>query len=662
MKNYNLRIKISLYFIFFAFLVFIARAVQYHVVDREKIKIQSDKTMTSTIPIHAKRGSIFDRNGKILAMSIRKYYVIADHEPNQVDERIIKIIQENCNVADIENIRKRMSESKLKSVQIIDSLSSEEAEGLLSVENSKIGVYPYETRVYPNSELAAQVIGFCQKDGTGRIGLEYYFDELLRGSNGYIKSKTDSGGRKLAMSEFQQVDAVDGLNLHTTLDFTIQYYAEQAIKKGRKDTGAKRVIAIVQEAKTGEILAMASNPTYDINRPYEIIDEDLKLEFEEAGTDEEASRIIQQMWRNPAISDIYEPGSTFKILVALAGLDNGKFNRESSFYCGGFEEIDNNKIKCWVFPSIHGKIDMISAFSHSCNSAFMEIALKLGVETMYEYIDAFKLNLPTGIELPGEANSLLLEKSNVKKVDLARIGFGHSLTFTPIQMMNLLSTLSNEGELVLPTIVKSIQDDEGKSVKSLKERNMGRIVSKQSVEDVMKMMENTVSRGLAGMKKIDGYRIGGKTGTSVKFKRDKYDDEKIVASFLAIAPIDKPIINVMVLVDEPDVKLASGSKAAAPIASEIIYNVIDYMGIAPNEYVESKVFAVDNYVGMSLEEAKLRISARGLSINVINEAQMEQAKLEEKKGERDFIVRKQYPIEGTMVSEGDEISVSVSLK
>lgn len=662
MKNYNIRIKISLYFIFLAFLVFIGRAVQYHVVDRAKIKIQSDKTMTSTIPIHAKRGSIFDRNGKILAMSIRKYYVIAEHEPNQVNERIVNIIQKNCNVADIEDIRKRMSESKLKSVQVIDSLSSEEAEGLLSVENSQIGVYAYETRIYPSSNLASQVIGFCQNDGTGRTGLEYYYDELLRGTNGYIKGKTDSGGRKLAMSEFQEVDAVDGLNLYTTLDLTIQYYAEQAIKKGKKNTGAKRVIAIVQEAKTGEILAMASNPTYDNNNPYEVIDEELKVEYDQTSTDEQASEIIQRMWRNPAVSDIYEPGSTFKILVALAGIDNGKFNKDSAFYCGGFEEIDNNRIKCWVFPSIHGNLNMVSAFSHSCNSAFMEIALKLGIESMYEYIEAFKLNVPTGIELPGEANSFLVDKTKVKKVDLARMGFGHSVTFSPIQMMNLLSVLSNEGELILPTIVKSIQDVDGKPVKALKERNMGKVVSKQSTEDVMKMMEETVASGLAGMKKIDGYRIGGKTGTSVKFKKDKYDEDKIVASFLAIAPIDKPVVNVMVLVDEPDVKLASGSKAAAPIASEIIYNVIDYMGIAPNEYVESKVFAVENYVGLSLEEAKLRMNKRKLSINIIDQAQMEQKKMEEKKGDGDFIIQKQYPIEGTMVSEGDEISVSVGIK
>lgn len=662
MKIHNIRIKISLYLIFLAFLLFIARAVQYHIIDRDVIKAQSDLKMTSVIPIRAKRGNIYDRNGKVLAMSIRKYYVIAEHEPNRINERILKIVQKNCSVADIEDVKKRMLDSKLKSVKIIDSLSNEEAEGLLSVENSELGVYPFETRVYPNSELASQVLGFCRSDGVGQTGLEYYFNEELSGRDGHIKSKTDAEGRKLALAEFEQVDATDGLNVYTTLDFTIQYYLEQAIKKGRRNTDANRVTAIVQDAKTGEILAMGSDPTYDANRPYEVIDEELKQEYNLASTNEEASAIIQRMWRNSAISDIYEPGSTFKILVALAGLDSGKYRKDQTFDCKGFLNIDNSMIKCWVFPSKHGNVNFINAFSHSCNSVFMEIALKLGIDSLYEYIEAFRLNMPTEIELPGEANSLLIKKSEVKKVDLARIGFGHSVTFSPIQMMNLLSCISNEGTLILPTIIKSIEDKNGNSAKTLKDRNLGRIVSVQSTYDIREMMEEAVASGLSGISKIDGYRIGGKTGTSVKFKSNKYEEDKIIASFLAIAPIDKPVINVMVLVDEPDVKLASGSKAAAPIASEIIYNIIDYLSIPPNEYVESKVFALENYTDLSIAEATEKAKKRNLVLNVINQEEIEKLKIEQKKSDADFIINKQYPIEGTMVSEGDKISISVILK
>lgn len=659
MKKNKFRLKFSFFVIVLAFLVFAVRAVQYHILDRNIIKEQSDIKMTSTIPIQAKRGDILDRNGKILATSIRKYYVIVNHTPNQINESALKIIEKHCPTADLDDIKNRMLNSKLENVKVIDSLSFAQAEGLLSVETPKIGVYPFETRVYPNAELASQVIGFCRTDGVGQLGLEYEFDEELSGINGYIKSRTDSMGRKLALSDSQKVEAVDGHDVYTTLDLTIQYFAEQAIKKGRKATGAKAVMAIVQDTKSGEILAMAANPSFDLNNPYEVIDEDLKAQYELAKTNEEASAIIQRMWRNPNISDVFEPGSIFKIFIALAGLDNGKYTKDSSFYCGGLVDIDENKIRCWVYPNSHGALNFTSAFAHSCNAAFMDIAIRLGASNIYDYLEAFRLNEPTGIELPGEAAPILLNKSEIRKVDLARIGFGHSVTFTPIQMMSILSTIGNDGELILPTVIKSVENKNKEKVKIIRERNVGRIISSQSAREVREMMDNAVTSGLSGIKQVKGYKIGGKTGTTTKFKVDKYSDKKIVASFLASVPIENPAINIIVVVDEPDENLASGSRAAAPIAAEIIFNVMNYLGVSPNEHVESEVFALDNYVGMTLATANEKIQKSGLKLNVINQAQIDKIKAEKKKSDADFIVEKQYPIGGTMVSKDDEISVSV---
>lgn len=641
-----LKIKVNninfiLIFISILFLIIFYRLFILQVVDQKIIKEQSDKKMTSNIVLNAKRGNIIDRNGKILATSIRTYYMVITHEPYELNNEAIKFIEKYTNL-NIENIKQELLNSKSKYAIVAKNLEKKEIENLFNIYNPNIGIYEMETRYYPYKTLAAQVIGFLNNDGNGNCGLEYQFNNELKGEDGYIRTKSDSVGRKLAHSNSITYDAKNGINLQTTIDINIQYFVQEAIEIQRELIGANKITAIIQQAKTGEILAMATSPSFDLNNPREIIDVNLKAEYDNAENNEIKNNILQKMWRNPNISDTYEPGSTFKIFTGAVGIEENIINKNSTFNCNGITNIEGSNIKCWVYPRKHGLIDLTHAYMDSCNIAFIDTALKLKKEKFYNYIDLFQLNKKTGIELPGEVNSILLKSNKLKNSELARMGFGHSMSYTPIQMLNIINIVSNNGVLTLPTIIKN------EELKSSNKLNVTKVLSESTSEQIKDMLEETVSKGNAKRAKIDGYRIGGKTGTSIKIKNGKYDRNATDSSFVAIAPIDAPEINLIIVVDEAKDGYNTGS-ATAIIAKDILYKTFNYLNIEPSNSVKNETIVIKNYIGKSIDEAKKLADSQGIKLNIIDINQDNKNKF----------VKKQYPLEGNLFIKNNELLLIV---
>ena len=440
-------------------------------------------------------------------------------------------------------------------------------------------------RYYPYGTLASRVLGFTGGDNQGIIGLEVIYEDYLKGINGKILTLTDARGVEIENAGERRQEPVDGNNLHISLDYNIQMYCEQAAKKVMEAKSADGVSVLIMRPSNGEILAMVNVPEFDLNDPFTLIDTG-QQEGESEGTagedgqekakttEQEKQDLLNQMWRNPCINDTYEPGSVFKTITTAASFEEGVVSLNDHFFCPGYKMVEDRRIHCHKRTG-HGSEDFTQGIMNSCNPVFIELGLRLGVDNMYKYFEQFGLLDRTGIDLPGEASTIMHKKENVGPVELATVSFGQSFQVTPIQLATTVSSLINGGNRITPHFGVSVKDDQGELVETLQYKVEEGIVSPETSQTLRSVLEKVVSEGSGKRAYIEGFSIGGKTATSQTLPRSA---NKYISSFLGFAPADDPQVLALLIINNPQ-GIYYGGTIAAPVVKEIFSNILPYLGI-----------------------------------------------------------------------------------
>ena len=582
--------KKRLVFVFVVVLVLIIgltfRLGYIQIASGEELKKGALEQWTRGIEIKAKRGIIYDRNGKKLAVNISSYTVWANpadiKDKTFTAKKVAEILDLDEKVV-YEKITKNVDAEKIK-----QWISKEEAKELRNAKLSGISVIDDNKRFYPYEDFAPYILGFTNIDNDGLDGIEKTYDKYLSGSPGRWIKTTDASGRQMPYDGEKIIDAEDGLNVVLTIDEAIQHFAEKAAMESLMETQAKNVSIIVMEPKTGDVLAMANLPHYNPNNPREPLDDGKKQIWQDLSM-EELQKEWYSMWRNFAISDVYEPGSTFKTVVAAAALEEGVANIDTNFYCNGFiRDIPGAVLKCSRWYNPHGPQTLKEGMDNSCNIVFVDLGRKLGKEKLYKYIKAFGFGETTGIELLGEQAGIIPPNIDViREVNLATMSYGHGIAVTPIQLINAVNAMANGGYLMKPRIVSQLIDNEGNIIMENETEIIRQVISKTTSDTMMEMMESVVTNGTGTNAYVPGYKVAGKTGTAQKIIDGKYAPGKYIGSFLAVAPATDPKVSVLVIVDEP-VGVYYGGSVAAPVAGKLIEEILDYMEIEPEFTEEEK--------------------------------------------------------------------------
>lgn len=521
--------------------------------------------------ITPKRGSILDRNGVGMAVTESVSSVSVIHAQIKDKEATATALSEilELDYDDVlEDIEERVALKRIKT-----KVDNETAAEIRALELPGVMIDEDIERTYPYCTLAANVIGFVGKDNQGIIGLESKYEEYLKGKAGKILTQTDSKGLRVSDAE-ERVEPISGDNLVTSIDVVIQQYAEQEIKASVEAKGAKSGLIIVMNPQNGEIYAMANYPTFDLNEPFTINDPELAKAWD-AFTSEEKNDYLNRMWRNKAINDTYEPGSTFKIVTASAGLEEGVITPDSPFTCTGSMTVGGRQIKCWRYPRTHGEQTFAQGVRNSCNPVFMQVAERIGADKFHEYMIKFGFNEKTGIDLNGEAVGILHKKDDIGPVELATMSFGQTFQITPIQLLRAAAAVVNGGRLITPHFAVKTIDDDGFTQKVFEWPDGGRAISEETSEKMRAILESVVAEGTGNKAQVDGYRIGGKTATSQKLPRGS---GKYIASFMSFAPADKPTVMALVLIDEPQ-GVYYGGTVAGPVMKDLLSNILPYLNI-----------------------------------------------------------------------------------
>lgn len=505
-------------------------------------------------------------------------------------------------------------------------------------------------RYYPYGTLASQIIGFCGSDNQGLDGIESKYEEELKGKKGAIQRHTDAKGGEIGDEGENYVSAVDGNDLILTIDLTIQSIVEKYLEEACIDnqcTDGGNIV--VMNPQNGDILAMATYPNYNLNSPYEPYTDELKETWDSLEQSEKTKN-LQAVWRNKAIADTYEPGSVFKLITASAALEEGvvtDIDKEGEFCCTGGIEVAGVRIKCWRYYRPHGSESLRQALMNSCNPVFIGLGQKLGVHTYYSYLNKFKLLNKTGIDLPGEANSIFLAEEKAGPVELATISFGQRFEITPIQLVTAISAIANGGTSVSPRIVKQIINSETKEIQDIPVKNNGTVISKETSEKVLSMMESVVSEGTGKNAKVAGYRIGGKTGTS----EDGVNTNKYVTSFCGVAPIDNPQVVVLVTLYNPTGEGGhQGGGVAAPVGGQVLSEILPYLEISQGNQEEvEKIEEIQapDLVGETIETAEKIAQENGVELVIENET--------EDMDKQNAIVKEQTPKPGITIKKESKI-------
>ena len=521
--------------------------------------------------ITPKRGSILDRNGVGMAVTESVSSVSVIHAQIKDKEETATALSEmlELDYDDVlEGIEERVALKRIKT-----KVDNETAAEIRALELPGVMIDEDIERTYPYCTLAANVIGFVGKDNQGIIGLESKYEEYLKGKAGKILTQTDSKGLRVSDAE-ERVEPISGDNLVTSIDVVIQQYAEQEIKAAVEAKGAKSGLIIVMNPQNGEIYAMANYPTFDLNEPFTINDPELAKAWD-TFTSEEKNDYLNRMWRNKAINDTYEPGSTFKVVTASAGLEEGVITPDSPFTCTGSMTVGGRQIKCWRYPRTHGAQTFAQGVRNSCNPVFMQVAERIGADKFHEYMIKFGFNEKTGIDLNGEAVGILHKKDDIGPVELATMSFGQTFQITPIQLLRAAAAVVNGGRLITPHFAVKTIDDDGFTKKVFEWPDDGRAISEETSEKMRAILESVVAEGTGNKAQVDGYRIGGKTATSQKLPRGS---GKYIASFMSFAPADKPTVMALVLIDEPQ-GVYYGGTVAGPVMKDLLSNILPYLNI-----------------------------------------------------------------------------------
>ena len=530
--------------------------------------------------IKAARGNIVDANGVVIATNRTVCTISVIHNQIRKADEVVAVLSKELGLQE-EEVRKKVE--KYSSREIIktnvdkalgDQIRSYHLEGVKVDEDYK--------RYYPYDTLASTVLGFTGGDNQGIIGLEVKYEQYLKGLNGKILTMTDAAGIEIENAAEDRIEPVAGQDLYISLDVNIQRYCEQAAYQVMEKKGAKRVSIIVMNPQNGEIMAMVNAPEFNLNDPFT-----LSVDAEVPATDKEKQDLLNKMWRNPCINDTYEPGSTFKIVTAAAGLESGVVKLDDHFSCPGFRVVEDRKIRCHKVGG-HGSETFLQGMMNSCNPVLIDVGQRLGVDNYYKYFEQFGLKGKTGIDLPGEASTIMHKKDDMGLVELATVSFGQSFQITPMQLITTASAIINGGNRVTPHFgVKSVSTD-GESVHDFTYPVKEGIISPQTSETMRFILEQVVAEGSGKKAQVDGYRVGGKTATSEKLPRSL---KKYISSFVGFAPADNPQVIALITIDEPE-GIYYGGTIAAPVIADIFKNILPYLGIEPTEEKTASAFRI----------------------------------------------------------------------
>lgn len=517
--------------------------------------------------IKAARGKIVDRNGIVLADNRSVCTVSVIHSQIRDPERVIAELAELLELPE-DTVRKRVE--KVSSIERISSnVPKETGDAILARQLEGVKVDEDYRRYYPYDSLASKVIGFTGGDNQGIVGLEVRYDDWLSGKDGKILTMTNAYGQELEQEGERRQEPVTGNQLTISLDCNLQMYCEQAAQKVMLEKNADEVSVILMNPQNGEIFAMVNVPEYNLNEPFT-----MNVETASDLKESEKQDLLNQMWRNACINDTYEPGSTFKIITTAAALEQGVVTVNDSFYCPGYKIVEDRRIRCHKTTG-HGAETFTQGIMNSCNPVFIELGLRLGAENFYHYFEQFGLLRKTGIDLPGEAATIMHKKENIGQVELATISFGQSFQITPIQLVTTVSSLINGGTRVVPHFGVSVQNAEGETRKTFSYDETEGTVSTATSKTLCDLLEHVVSEGTGKKAAIEGFSIGGKTATSQTLPRS---DHKYIASFLGFAPAEDPQVIGLIVIDNPQ-GVYYGGTVAAPVMKEIFENALPYLGI-----------------------------------------------------------------------------------
>lgn len=553
---------------FILILYLIGRLVYLMVFDAEYYQQKAEDLHERERDIKAARGEIIDRNGTVLATNRTVCTISVIHSQIENPEKVIEKLSEFLEM-DADQVRKKVE--KISSIERIRSnVDKRTGDKIRNLGLAGVKVDEDFKRYYPYNELASKVLGFTGGDNQGIVGLEVKYEKYLKGINGKILTTTDARGIELDGVAEDRLEPEAGNTLRISLDYTMQKYALQMAEKVRTEKQADKVGIILMNPQNGEIYAMVNVPEFDLNQPF-------MLNNEETGenlTDEQRQDALNQMWRNGCINDTYEPGSTFKIITASAGLEEGAVHLTDQFSCPGYKVVEDRRIRCHKVGG-HGAENFVQGIQNSCNPVFIEVGLRIGVDRFFDYFRQFGLMDLTGVDIPGEAGTIMHKKENVGQVELATISFGQSFQITPIQLATTVSALVNGGRRVTPHFGMEVLSEEGKKVKTFRYNAKKHIVSEKTSQTMRELLESVVAEGSGKNAYVEGYRIGGKTATSQTLPRSA---NKYISSFVGFAPADDPQILGMCVIYNPQ-GVYYGGTIAAPVIGKIFENILPYLGI-----------------------------------------------------------------------------------
>ncbi len=641
---YKRIIALALVIIIGGFSILLVNLFKIQILNYEFYQKKAIDQQTRDISIAAERGTIYDKNGKILAASATAYLVYVAPASIKSDEQkqiIISGLPEILGTTpeEVESYREKLKNlcEKKTFYEIVERRVEQEVSDkvLEFIKENKLtlclNIAEDPKRYYPFGSLASHIIGFTGSDNQGLAGIEQYFDSYLSGIPGRIITATNAKGSELDYDNQMYIEPQNGNSIVLTIDEVIQHFLEKTLEQAVEDYNVEeRGAGIIMNAKTGEILAMAVKPDFDLNEPFTITDEKVLASLAELSEEEyktARSKALNEMWRNKAISDQYMPGSVYKTITAAIALEEDAVTFNDSFTCTGGIKVEgwSKQIGCDKRTG-HGTENFVQGFYNSCNPVFITVGLRVGIEKTYNYASAFGFFSKTGIQLPGEAGrASFIELNQMSNVDLAVYSFGQNFKITPLQMVTAIAASVNGGYLLEPRIVKEIIDEDGNVVESFGKKEVRQVISEETSQQIRTLLESVVTDGSGRNSAIAGYRIGGKTGTSEKTdkKNENGVADKRLISFMSVAPADDPEIVMLLLLDEPNISTrVSGGLQVAPMSRQILSDVLPYLGIEPTLTVEELLKSevnVPNVVNMSVDEARKTLTNSKLSITVVGD-------------------------------------------
>ncbi len=630
-KNFNLfsqrkRILALITLISFIFCALIVRLSVVQLINGSWLQTKAMDQWTRDLPLKAERGKIYDSTGSSLAVSYTTYNVYTRAreiiDPKQTATFLSNIL--NLNYESVYNkITNKTASEFLIKMQVEENIAKQ------IIDKNISGVYLSQNtkRYYPYGDLLTQILGFTTIDNIGQAGIELYYDNILKGTDGKSLIQADITGQQLDNTLSYYIPSIPGCNITLTIDSKIQLIVEQALNKVMTEQQAKSTTAIIMKANTGEIVAMSTKPSFDLNNVPR----------------NDPSTLLETV-KNKAVVDVYEPGSTFKILTMAATIEEGTANENSRFYCGGSCTVDGQKIKCWKSIG-HGSQSLAEGLANSCNCVFVDLALRLGFDKFYEYFNLFGLGQKTGIEISGESSGIIMNKETAKRVDLARMGFGQAIAVTPLQLITAVCSVVNGGSLYQPYLIQKIESPDGTIIEENSKTPIRKVISESTSKILNEMLEGVVSK-TGKYTFVPGYEIGGKTGTSQKYENGSIARGKYVSSFVGTYPASNPEYVMLLMVDEPGTGAYYGSVVASPYAKEIFSEMFEYLGIKPDDpeiaKTPEKTITMPDLVGQSLTKAVKTLTELGINYEIDGEG---------------LTITNQLPPVGTEIKQSDCIVI-----